>query len=156
MVIFWWFFFLFFFFKQIAMLIFNFDSPHIFSYMPNLRGCSELERAFSAHSCPPLYKSMSQKMMWCWQPSLHVESVHCAKALSLWSPLYALHKMMKSGTVTQQLIRMMITPYPRCLGNLPNCSSSLALEDGLTSPRPWVPQFLQGCEFLATAHSAPS
>lgn len=45
----------FFFFKQIAMLIFNFDSPQSFSHMPNLRGCSEVERAFLFQHIPVLH-----------------------------------------------------------------------------------------------------
>lgn len=44
-----------------------------------------------------------------------------------------LHEMLKSGTATQQLIRRMITPYPRGLASSPGSGISLALEEGLTS-----------------------
>ena len=95
-------------------------------------------------------------MMWSWQPSFCVESAHCAKALSPWSPLCALHEMMKLGIVTQQLIRMTITPYPWRLASSPDCSSSLTFEDGLTSvTRSLSPVITPKARSPAMAHSAP-
>lgn len=120
-------------FKQIASSFLNLHSSQSFYHIPNLRGYAEVEGLSFFSTFLSCAKSMSQKMMWSWQPSFCVESAHCAKTPSPWSPLWALHEMTKSGIVTQQLIRMTITPSPWWLASLPDCSSNLALEDGLAS-----------------------